>query len=353
MCLYVNCCLLIGRDMEKTNKSIERMIVVGALVVLAILVTGCFQGGRVSEGTLIGPEGGAVVGPNGVTITFPPGALDNTVGVTLRKVTREEAETLDIQGLCGDAYIVTPLSLTLYSPVTVSLPDENCENAAFLVRPQRHSRWSAFPSTVQGDLRVTYTPHLGVFGVGSLDFQPRGDTMVFVGSGFEPRVMDRLGREINEAWIELRSSDTTRIAPDRERGSMIQHTLRRGLAVLEVSVPAAGVREFVNVTVIANPAARLTIVRGREQRGTPGSVLQEPVVAEVLDENGEPVEGVWVDFYMKGRDEGPRFIGGGPTDANGRKAVRWRLPYESGEHILHVVVPGTHLAERAIANARE
>lgn len=312
----------------------------------------CGQSAEPRGSTVIGIEGGVVTGPDGVTITFPAGAVDAPVGVSIRKLSSQEVEELGAQGLCGAAYAVAPLSLNLHGLVTVSLPDATCENAAFFVRPQRHTRWSAFPSVVRSASRVAQTPFLGVFGVGALEFHPRGDTTVFVGSGFEPRVTDRLGREVNEAWIELHSADTTRIAPDRERGSTVQHTLRRGLAVLEVFVPAAGVREYVDVTVIANPAARLTVVRGAEQVGRVGALLPDSVIAEVLDSDGNPVEGVWVDFYMKG-SEGPRFVGGGPTDSRGRTGVRWRMPYEAGRHALHIVVPGTHLAETVIATAKE
>ena len=63
------------------------------------------------------------------------------------------------------------------------------------------------------------------------------------------------------------------------------------------------------------------------------TVLLTPVIVEVLDDQGQPVEGVHVTFFARdgGAIDGVAQV---PTDVNGRASAKWRLGPQAGQNRL-------------------
>jgi alpha-tubulin suppressor-like RCC1 family protein len=79
----------------------------------------------------------------------------------------------------------------------------------------------------------------------------------------------------------------------------------------------------------ANPAAML-VVSGDEQAGMAGQELADPLVVEVVDSAGEPVEGQLVNFVVTSGG-GSVFAGAGITNAQGIVQERWTLGSNPGD----------------------
>jgi hypothetical protein len=87
------------------------------------------------------------------------------------------------------------------------------------------------------------------------------------------------------------------------------------------------------------PAA-LRIVAGDQQRGLLGEALTEPLVVQLVDVEGLPVEGRAVAFRFT--DEVPDAAidpASAPTDADGHAAVRARLGRRAGSQGIEALVP--------------
>jgi adhesin/invasin len=82
------------------------------------------------------------------------------------------------------------------------------------------------------------------------------------------------------------------------------------------SAPPAGIK--------VGPAARLDIVSGDNQSAIVGTELSQPLVARVVDANGNPVVGQVVNFHVT-KGNGSVFAGSGLTNANGIAQERWTL----------------------------
>jgi hypothetical protein len=96
------------------------------------------------------------------------------------------------------------------------------------------------------------------------------------------------------------------------------------------------------------PAA-LSIVAGDDQRGPLGEALADPLVVQLVDSEGLPVEGRAVVFRFT--DEMPDAAvdpASAPTDAEGHAAVRARLGRREGSQGIEalVAVPGEDLRVR-------
>jgi uncharacterized membrane protein YgcG len=87
------------------------------------------------------------------------------------------------------------------------------------------------------------------------------------------------------------------------------------------------------------PAA-LSIVAGDGQRGPLGAALSDPLVVQLVDTEGLPVEGRAVVFRFT--DDVPDAAidpASAPTDADGHAAVRARLGRRAGSQGIEAVVP--------------
>jgi uncharacterized membrane protein YgcG len=87
------------------------------------------------------------------------------------------------------------------------------------------------------------------------------------------------------------------------------------------------------------PAA-LRIVAGDQQRGLLGEDLTEPLVVQLVDVEGLPVEGRAVEFQFT--DDVPDASidpASVPTDADGHAAVRARLGRRAGSQAIEALVP--------------
>jgi hypothetical protein len=88
------------------------------------------------------------------------------------------------------------------------------------------------------------------------------------------------------------------------------------------------------------PAA-LSIVAGDGQRGPLGELLANPLVVQLVDTEGLPVEGRAVAFRFT--DDVPDAAidpASAPTDADGRAAVRARLGRQAGSQAIEALVAG-------------
>lgn len=96
------------------------------------------------------------------------------------------------------------------------------------------------------------------------------------------------------------------------------------------------------------PAA-LTIVAGDEQQALVGEALADPLVVQLVDGEGMPVEGR--DVVFRFTDDLPEAVvdpGSVPTDSLGHAAVRARLGRREGSQAIEalVAVPGEDLRVR-------
>lgn len=74
----------------------------------------------------------------------------------------------------------------------------------------------------------------------------------------------------------------------------------------------------------AGPPARLNLVSGNDQQGTVGQELAQPLVVEVLDDDGRPVRGQLVNFRVT-RGGGSVFAGSAVTNRDGIARELWTL----------------------------
>ncbi len=86
---------------------------------LLVMMVG--EGGG-SSTALIGPEGGEITSADGrLTLTFPPGALSEDTGITIRKIDPNDLPP-EFEGLDGDlAYLLEPDGIEFAVPVTATL----------------------------------------------------------------------------------------------------------------------------------------------------------------------------------------------------------------------------------------
>jgi len=116
--------------------------------------------------------------------------------------------------------------------------------------------------------------------------------------------------------------------------------LRVGTNVVNVS--AAGVPNTVSFQVTTQPggAASIFVVSGNGQNGAAGSQLQNPLIGQVVDANGNPVgAGTVVTFSstVNGFAEGT-FTGSSSTDANGRVFPLFTFGNTSGNYLVSMTV---------------
>ena len=91
----------------------------------------------------------------------------------------------------------------------------------------------------------------------------------------------------------------------------------------------AGSPVVFNHTAVAGSAAGVGIVSGNEQVAPPGTTLPEPLVVQVVDEDGNPVIGATVNWVETGGD-GTLDPTSGSTDANGQASTTWTLGPTTG-----------------------
>jgi hypothetical protein len=86
----------------------------------------------------------------------------------------------------------------------------------------------------------------------------------------------------------------------------------------------AGLAACENDPTAAGPPARLDVLLGNDQVGTVGQELAQPLVVQVLDEDGKPVRDQLVNFRVT-RGGGTVFAGSSLTNREGIAQERWTL----------------------------
>lgn len=103
---------------------------------------------------------------------------------------------------------------------------------------------------------------------------------------------------------------------------MNQHRINANILLVLIaalgscSAPPAGIK--------VGPAARLDIISGDKQSAIVATELSQPLVARVVDANGNPVVGQVVNFHVT-KGNGSVFAGSGSSNANGIVQERWTL----------------------------
>ncbi len=99
-----------------------------------------------------------------------------------------------------------------------------------------------------------------------------------------------------------------------------------GVSRVEAHVPETDVT-FEFVLTAAVPVDRIEVIQGDGQTATEGSILEEAITVELLDEWGRTLEGIPVHFSVeRGAVEFPMVV----SDAQGRATTRWRLGWGTG-----------------------
>jgi hypothetical protein len=93
------------------------------------------------------------------------------------------------------------------------------------------------------------------------------------------------------------------------------------------------------------PAA-LQVLSGDEQQAEVGTVLDDPLTVQVLDENSQPVRNIVVQFSFLGEFSGAALDPGSiETDEEGRAAAIVRLGEQPGEQVIVAAVANTQLPD--------
>lgn len=359
--------------MQETYSSFARRAFGMCGLAALLLLAACKD--KPVEPAVIGPQGGTVVGPDSVTLVVPAGVIESPVAVTIGVMDpKDDASLGSAQVICGKTYLIQPFNtpfkvlvdtVTVDSAgtqvkrerqipgyVTVSIPESKCEGGALMYGQPGKERWRAAESQVEGSRRVGNLTSFGVVGVGQITFVPSKDTTVYVGATFDPRLYDARGQQVEEASISIRTTDADRLSADREYAGGKLRAKVPGYVGIEVRVPVMGEQgtKTLGVQIVENPAKKLQVLAGDGQSAEIGYRLTEPVVIQVLDSNGAPVQGAWVDFYRELADR-VDIVGGMPTDKEGKAEVVWRMPGEAGSHTLKISVPGTSLKATVKATA--
>lgn len=98
-----------------------------------------------------------------------------------------------------------------------------------------------------------------------------------------------------------------------------------------------------NITSPSSSPAAIAATGGNQQTGTAGQPLGEPVVVQVQDANGGPVQGALVQFVVQSGG-GSVQPGQDRTDAQGRASATWTLGEASGQQQLQATVEGTSIS---------
>lgn len=114
-----------------------------ALLLTSAVATGC----DAFEGEGIGPDGGIVVSDDGrMSLEVPPGALDETVEITIEVVEGPE-------GAASDMYVLEPMGLVFAYPTELvyDYDDETAgedEAEALTFMAQREADWAYLPDQI-------------------------------------------------------------------------------------------------------------------------------------------------------------------------------------------------------------
>ncbi|HEX8431718.1 MAG TPA: hypothetical protein VF625_10530, partial [Longimicrobium sp.] len=76
---------------------------------------------------------------------------------------------------------------------------------------------------------------------------------------------------------------------------------------------------------LTSATTRITIVGGNNQSTPVAQQLPEPLVVKVTDEDGNPRQGVLLNFVVPDAECGRPFAGSAVTDAQGEARERWDL----------------------------
>jgi hypothetical protein len=149
--------------------------------------------------------------------------------------------------------------------------------------------------------------------------------------------LDRRGSAIAEESVAWSSSDPN-VASVRQVGNFATITGHRvGSATVraESGQAAAGVAVLVHQV----PAEILKLA-GDGQQGGAARELDGPLVIQVNDAGGTPIEGVAVSFSVA--DDGSLNATSASSDARGRATTTWRLGTKHGEQRVDVTVSSGH-----------
>lgn len=127
--------------------------------------------------------------------------------------------------------------------------------------------------------------------------------------------------------------------------------ITHGLLVLVLVLGAGLAACDSDPTTAAGPPARLEVVSGHDQQGTVGQELPQPLVVQVTDETGRPVQGAQVRWSTAAGTLTGAANGISVTDAQGRASARWTLGTEAGTRLAQAEVQGPGLVVGFTARA--
>ena len=169
-----------------------------------------------------------------------------------------------------------------------------------------------------------------------------------VGSTLNPFVVsvrDGQGNAVPQTEVTFAfSQGTGTLSPTQARANTSGQassilTLPTTPATIQVTASVANLTPVLfNATAAPATAATLVAVSGNQQRGPVGQALADPLVIQVLDEQGNPVPGValaWKVTKGLGSLSTPT-----PTDARGQTQVNWTLGRMAGPQSVEVSAAG-------------
>jgi hypothetical protein len=166
------------------------------------------------------------------------------------------------------------------------------------------------------------------------------------------RALDKGGNPVAGAAIRVAPSaggvpDST-LAADSLGVVRIPWTLGRTAGAQRVSIGTDGVKEPVEVSATALPAAAANLEVSGPEAGVAGKALKEAVTITVTDAYGNPIAGASVALTASNGAVAPaRAV----TDDRGRVSTRWTLGTRIGAQTLNAAVRGTEVRGRHAVDA--
>jgi hypothetical protein len=129
---------------------------------------------------------------------------------------------------------------------------------------------------------------------------------------------------------------------DAKGHATVSYTAGTSAGNLTITAQVAGLRAAsVPETVVAGPAASIAVVSGDGQSASVSTALPQPLVAQVKDQYGNPVNGVNVQFSDGGAG-GSFTTSTIATDATGVASVSYTTPAAAGAVSIHANVSGVN-----------
>ena len=258
----------------------------------------------------------------------------------------------------GDGELSTSSSATSGdSSITVN-SDANGDVEAYLVLDEDDEDNAVTASTGIANVSdVTFTASGGLVPY-DLEIVSGDNQRIGVNQRSAPlivRVTDEDGNDLEGVTVSFSSrgpagATLTRSADTDRLGEAEADFVSRVAGTYTITARVAGIPTVTFTITVGDLADSIRIVSGNNQRGDPGTQLANPLVVEVLDEDGDTVSGVTVTFRVTG--------GGGSlsatsvtTNSSGRAQTTLTLGSEPGGNGVRASVSGVSTAVTFAARA--